>query len=143
MDEAEFAVCIFGHEDHALGHDVHHLAGGKVGDEGYLFAGDGFGCVVFGYTGEDGAGVYTGLYRQFEELVALLHFLGFDDLAYADVELGEVVEYDLWFEGFYGARSVGGFSGLGCRLGSLLLQLGYLLFDILVLYIFIQELGFV
>ena len=100
-----------GGEEHAVGLEAAHLAGGEVGDDYDLFSEEFFGGVPLGYAGEDLALFVAEVDLEAEEFVGLGDALGDDDLGYAEVDLDEVVDCDL------GVGVSGGWSGaLSCGL---------------------------
>ena len=111
MGFAVFAVA--GGEEHAVGLEAAHLAGGEVGDDYYAAADELFGGVPLRYAGEDLALFGAEVDFETEELVGLGDALGYDDFGYAEIDFGEVVDGDV-----RGCR--GGFVGCGCGLGVVL-----------------------
>ena len=90
---AVFAVR--GGEQHAVGLEAAHLAGGEVGDDDDVAADEFFGGVPLGDAGEDLALFVAEIDFEAEELVGLGDALGDEDLGDAEVDLDEVVDGDL------------------------------------------------
>ena len=99
-DDHEAAVGIFGREYHSLRLDAFELAGGEVGDEAHLFAHEFLGTVMLGDARYDGAATQSVVDFELQELVGFGNLLAFEHLAHANVEFGEVVEFDGRSDGF-------------------------------------------
>ena len=90
---AVFAVR--GGEQHAVGLEAAHLAGGEVGDDDDVAADQFFGGVPLGDAGEDLALFVAEIDFEAEELVGLGDALGDEDAGDAEIDLDEVVDGDL------------------------------------------------
>ena len=108
-----FSPCDGG-EEHAVGLEAAHFAGGEVGDDDDAAADEFFRGVALGDAGEDLAGREVGaeVYFEAEELVGFGDALGDVDLGDAEFDFDEVVDGDLW-GGFGGAGGDGGLRGYG------------------------------
>ncbi len=107
--EDGFAVFAFGGgEEHAVGLEAAHLAGGEVGDDDDAATDEFFGGVPLGYAGEDLAFFVTEIDFEAEELVGFGDALGDDDFGDAEVDFHEVVHCDLWGVGDGGGCGCGG-----------------------------------
>ena len=84
-----------GGEEHAVGLEAAHLAGGEVGDDDDAAAEEVFGGVPLGDAGKDLAALVAQVDFEAEELVGLGDALGDEDLGDAELDLGEVVDGDL------------------------------------------------
>jgi hypothetical protein len=89
-------VAVGGGEQHAVGFEAAHLAGGEVGDDDDAAAEEVFGGVPLGDAGEDLAALVAEVDLEAEELVGLGDAFGDDDLGYAQVDFYEVVYRNLW-----------------------------------------------
>ncbi len=74
-----------------------HLAGGEIGDDDDAAADEVFGGVPLGDAGEDLAAFVAEIDFEAEELVGLGDALADEDLGYAQLDFGEVVDGDLVF----------------------------------------------
>ena len=88
-----FAVA--GGQQHAVGFEAAHLAGGEIGDDDDAAADELFGGVELGDAGEDLTLFVAEIDFEAEELVGFGDALGDDDLGDAEVDLDEVVDGDL------------------------------------------------
>ena len=94
--EDGFAVfSVAGGEEHAVGLQAAHLAGGEIGDDDDFAPDQLFGGVPLGDAGEDLAGFVAEIDFEAEKLVGFGDALGYDDFGYAEVDLDEVVDGDL------------------------------------------------
>ena len=126
--EDGFAVfSVDGGEEHAVGLEAAHLAGGEVGDDDDLAADEFFGGVPLGDAGEDLAFFVAEVDFEAEEFVGLGDALGDDDLGYAEIDFDEVVDGDLWGVAvcwsagasvWRGGGALGGDGGAGGYLGA-------------------------
>src|SRR5690606_9127008 len=133
----QLPVLVFGHEDHTLRFNTHHLARRQVSDECNLFTYDIFRRVVTGNTAEDGAPVDTRVDSEFQKLVGFLNLFCLQDFSDAYVKLREIINGDLRLEGLY-------FHPGSSRMSfTRLLQLCNLPFDVGIFYVTVQQLGLV
>ena len=94
--EDGFAVfSVAGGEEHAMGFEAAHLAGGEIGDDDDFATDQLFGGVPLGDAGEDLALFVPEVDLEAQELVGLGDAFGDDDFGYAEVDLDEVVDGDL------------------------------------------------
>ncbi len=94
---AVFAVG--GGEEHAVGFEAAHLAGGEIGDDDDAASDEFFGGVPLGDAGEDLTLFVAEVDLEAEEFVGLGDAFGDEDLCYSEVDFGEVVDRDLWGSG--------------------------------------------
>ena len=93
--EDRLAAFFAGREEHAMGLEAAHFAGGEVGDDDDLAAYEFFRGVELGDAGEDLAAAFGAeVDFEAEELVGFGDALGEEDFGYAEFDFDEVVDGD-------------------------------------------------
>ena len=105
--EDGFAAFLAPGEEHAVGFEAAHFAGGEVGDDDDAAADEVFGGVPLGDAGEDLAFFVPEVDFEAEEFVGFGDALGEEDFGDAELDFDEVVDGDLG----------GGVGGAGCARG--------------------------